>query len=319
MKTSVTIFFFAPLFIVLSFQATKIKRIPKVEMSELALGKILFFEKSLSRDSTISCASCHKPEFAFADNQPLSEGIYGFKTKRNTPSAMNSASRDVFFWDGRAKSLEEQMIGPFTHPHEMDMTMKEILIRVNSNKKLNAYFKKIYKSPATEDNLTKAIGNFERSLETAKTPNDRWLHDLPNGLNEQQIKGREVFFGKGKCIQCHFTPDFTGDEFRNIGLFDGKKWVDSGRYHVTKQPKDIGKFKVPGLRNVAITAPYMHDGSFESLKEVLKFYNSPEKFIEIRNPNTDTLLVSPLGMTDEDLLNLEQFLIGLTDDQFVKK
>lgn len=291
----------------------------KKGISEVALGKLLFFETRLSSDGKISCASCHKPEFAFADNQPFSIGVEGRKTSRNTPSAMNMASREIFFWDGRAASLEAQIIGPLTHPNEMNMTVEKTLALLNADAKYKKYFKQVFNSVATEENFTKAIASYERSLETSHTANDRWIADQPNGLTEQQLRGREVFFNKGKCIECHFTPDFTGDEFRNIGLLDNKKWKDSGRYNFTKKMEDIGKFKVPGLRNVAMTAPYMHDGSFATLRDVIKYYNTPAAFITDRHAGVDTLLIQPLQLSEAEMTDLETFLHGLTDDQFLKK
>jgi cytochrome c peroxidase len=159
-------------------------------------------------------------------------------------------------------------------------------------------------------------------LETINTPNDRWMEDDTlngRGLTLQQISGRNVFRSdKAKCLDCHFTPDFTGDEFWNIGLFNGKELNDSGRFTITHDPKDIGKFKVPGLRNVAVTAPYMHNGMFKTLKEVIEYYDNPSKFI--KNPiNIDHRLSKPLGLSAQEKADLEAFLRSLTDDQFANQ
>ena len=153
-------------------------------------------------------------------------------------------------------------------------------------------------------------------METSDTPNDRWLNDEPGGLTEQQIRGRAIFRVKAKCFECHFSPDFTVDEFRNIGLFDGEKYNDSGRYLITKNKEDIGKFKVPGLRNVAITAPYMHDGSIKTLRDVIDYYDAPDKLIK-NSIGRDSLLATPLHLTEGEKQDLEAFLHSLTDDRFV--
>ncbi len=282
------------------------------------LGEKLFFDPILSGNYKLSCASCHIPEYAFADTVAFSAGVNGRRAKRNTPSVMNMASRGALFWDGRAKNLEEQVLFPIQDANEMNCPIDTAIKRLNSNKSYVQIFKKIYKQKPNAINLENAIASYEKTLETGNTPNDRWIADKPNGLTAQQLRGREIFFNKGKCIQCHFTPDFTGDEFRNIGLFDGAKWNDSGRYHVTKNINDIGKFKVPGVRNAAITAPYMHDGSFKTLKEVIRYYNDPSAFIKSATPR-DSLLLMPLGMTEIEMQELEMFLIGLTDDKFASK
>ena len=131
-------------------------------------------------------------------------------------------------------------------------------------------------------------------------------------------RGREIFNTKGKCFDCHFGPDFTTDLFRNIGLFNGKDLNDSGRYVVTRDPKDIGRFKTPGLRNIAVTAPYMHNGMHKTLREVIDYYNEPDKFIS-NSVNRDTLLAKPLGLTEQEKQDLEAFLNSLTDARFLKK
>jgi cytochrome c peroxidase len=282
-----------------------------------SLGKLLFFDKILSGDKSISCASCHNPLFAFADTVAFSKGVNGKFTARNSPSVMNMASREALFWDGRAKTLEEQVLAPIQNPNEMNCGIDVVVKRLNASKKYTQLFAEVFQEKPTEKNLEIAIASFEKTLETGNTANDRWINDLPNGLNAQQLRGRSVFFNKGKCIECHFTPDFTGDEFKSIGLFDGAKWNDSGRYHVTKKAEDIGKFKVPGLRNCAITAPYMHDGSFKTLAQVIDYYNEPTKYIKSISPR-DSLILQPLGMSETEMKDLEAFLNGMTDKMFEK-
>ncbi len=285
--------------------------------TEASLGKALFFDPILSENLTISCASCHKPEFAFADTARFSKGVHGRLGIRNTPSAMNMSARDAFFWDGRAATLEEQALIPIANPVEMNLPIDSAVARLNASHKYRRLFEQVYHTPPTANNLGAALAAFERTLETGNTPNDRWMNDEPNGMTEQQVRGRDIFRKKGKCFECHFSPDFTGDEFRSIGLFDGRELNDSGRYAFTRNPADINKMKVPGLRNVAVTAPYMHNGQFKTLAEVIDYYDDPAAMM----PNgmyRDSLLLKPLGLTKQEKLDLEAFLHALTDDQFTQ-
>ena len=282
------------------------------------LGEMLFFDPILSEDSSVSCSSCHKPQFAFADTSAFSIGVHGRLGNRNTPSAMNVSSREALFWDGRAKTLEEQVLGPIANPVEMNLPVAEAVQRLNKSKKYKHLFFSLYKTIPSSKTLASAIAAYERTLETGDTPNDRWLNDVPKSMTEQQVHGREIFRVKGKCFECHFTPDFTADEFRSIGLFNGKSHNDSGRYNVTKNVADIGKMKVPGLRNVAVTAPYMHDGSFKTLREVIDYYDNPHATMP-DGINRDTVLREPLHLTEQDKQDLEAFLHALTDDRFIKK
>jgi len=289
-----------------------------VKMNAARLGRLLFFDPILSEDSSVSCASCHRPEFAFADTVAFSRGVHGRLGKRNAPSVMNMSARESFFWDGRAGTLAQQALFPIADVNEMNLPVKEAVKRLNRSRKYRTLFYTVYKQLPTEKNLGAALQAFEETLETGNTPNDRWLNDEPNGMTAQQVRGRDIFRVKGKCFECHFTPDFTADEFRSIGLFDGKQYNDSGRYRITHNPADIGKFKVPGLRNVAMTGPYMHDGSMKTLREVIDYYNNPHTLLP-NGLNRDSLLREPLGLTDQEKDDLEAFLHALTDDRFAKK
>jgi len=280
--------------------------------SKTSLGKKLFFDTILSKDYTISCASCHKPAFAFADTAALSTGIYGKLTSRNTPSVLNMKSRPYFFWDGRAASLATQALMPISHPNEMGLPIKEAVQRLNNNSQYRNLFYKVFKQPPNATNLSNALQAYEQSLETSGSKMDESFDDTTL-LSATEERGRKLFVGdKAKCFDCHFTPDYTGDEFRNIGLFNGSTLTDKGRYEVTKNKGDIGKFKTPGLRNIALTAPYMHNGMFATLEAVVDYYNDPKKFVP--NPiNVDTLLAKPLGLTQQEKSDLVAFLKTLTD------
>lgn len=290
----------------------------KQAITQEKLGEMLFFDSILSEDRTISCASCHKPEFAFADTAVISPGVHGRLGRRNAPSAMNVSARESFFWDGRAATLEQQALMPIADHNEMNLPVDSAVARLQRSKKYAQLFQRVFKEKPNAKNLGMALAAFQRSLETVNTPNDRWLADEPNGMTEQQVRGRTIFREKGKCFDCHFTPDFTGDEFRSIGLFDGAKHRDSGRAAITKNVADLGKFKVPGLRNVAVTAPYMHDGSFKTLREVIDYYDNPHAMLP-GGMNRDTLLQKRLGLTEQEKQDLEAFLHALTDDRFVSR
>jgi cytochrome c peroxidase len=282
------------------------------------LGKMLFSEKMLSRDSSLSCASCHKPEYGFADTVAFSKGVGGKLTKRNTPSVLNMALRPYFFWDGRAASLEQQSLMPIQNPDEMDLPVEEAVRRLNGDAAYSKLFYKIFKQKPNAKNLAAAFAAFERTLETTGSKFDDWT-DGKAKLTSSEERGRQLFTGsKAKCFDCHFTVDFTADEYRNIGLYNGNELADKGRYDITRKKGDLGKFKTPGLRNIAVTAPYMHNGMFKTLEEVLDYYNNPQHFVK-GSINTDPLLKKPLGLTEREKKDIVAFLKTLTDKQFLAK
>jgi len=284
-------------------------------ISKVELGRQLFFDPILSSDKSISCSSCHKPQFAFADNKPFSLGVNDSVGLRNTPSIMNMLSRPYFFYDGRAPSLEVQATVPIEHPLEMNLDMEEAVKRVSKNKTYSKLFSKIYEAEPNADNLTNALAEFQRSLESdGSAIHDLWISDVDtSGFGPSEQRGREIFIAdEFKCFDCHFGPDFTGDEFRNIGLYDGVDLLDKGRYEITKDSSDIGKFKVPNLRNVGLTAPYMHNGMMGTLEEVIDFYSNPYDLV--KDPiNMDPLMVEPLNFTEQQKEDLINFLHTLTD------
>jgi cytochrome c peroxidase len=284
---------------------------------EIALGKKLFFDPILSADQSVSCASCHKPEFAFADNQAFSKGTNGGQTARNTPSVMNISSRPYLFWDGRAPSLEAQVLHPIANPAEMGMGLEKMVTRLRKNKFYRAAFKKLYGQKPSAELLGKAIAAFERTLETGGAPIDLFIGGDSSAISISAMRGRDLFLDKAHCFDCHFTPDFTADEFKNIGLFNGFDLRDSGRFYVTRKAEDIGKFKVPGLRNVALTAPYMHNGMFRTLEEVIDYYNNPNAFVPAAI-GRDDVLSKPLGLDAQEKADLVEFLKTLTSQTLVK-
>jgi len=310
------IFVFSTSVIVILLHAAFISGEP---VSKAELGKLLFFDPILSSDSSISCASCHKPQFAFADTSATSLGVGGTRGSRNTPSAMNVALQRNFFWDGRAGTLEEQALAPIENPVEMNLPVDKALQRLIENKNYQTYFRKIFNSDPDRSNLAGALAAFERTLETSESPFDKWkFFQDQHAVSDAVKRGFIVFNKKGKCIQCHFGANLALNEFRNIGLFNGRELNDSGRALISGKVQDAGKFKIAPLRNVAITAPYMHNGMFKTLKEVIEFYNDPGKVVP-NAINRDSLLTKPLGLTDQEKTDLEAFLISLTDRSFDRK
>lgn len=284
--------------------------------TKATLGKKLFSEKILSKDSSVSCASCHIPKFAFADTAAFSVGIEGKLTKRNTPSVLNMKNRPYYFWDGRAASLEEQALMPIQNPDEMGLTIEVAVKRLNENREYKMLFQKIFNQSPTTENLAAAFSAFEQTLETVDSKFDDWSNNMGK-LSASEERGRQLFIGdKAKCFDCHRMEDFTNDEFKNIGLYNGRDLNDAGLYNITKKESDLGKFKTPGLRNVAVTAPYMHNGKFKTLEQVLTYYNNPSAFVN--DPiNIDDALKKPLGLTLQDKKDIIAFLKTLTDKRFI--
>lgn len=281
------------------------------------LGQRLFFDPLLSSDRTVSCASCHKPEHAFADTTQVSKGVGGKEGTRNTPSVMNSTARVTFFWDGRAGTLEEQAIFPIENPIEMNLPMATAIERLNADQEYAKAFNELYGGPATAKSLGRALAAFEKTLETANSPYDRYSQGDDAAMTDAAKRGRLLFIGKANCATCHSGEDFTSDRFENIGLFNGKDLNDRGRGDVTRIETDAGLFKVPTLRNVAITAPYMHNGMFAALREVIDYYDNPDAHVTgaLRR---DAKLDKPLQLTEVEKQDLQAFLEALTDDRFRK-
>ncbi len=283
----------------------------KQSETNITIGKRLFFDPILSSNKKISCGSCHKPEFAFADTVALSDGVDG-KTARNTPSVNNMSARPYLFWDGRAATLEAQAWFPIEDKHEMNLPRAEAIKRLNASAEYIALFKKVYHAKPNEKNIANALASYQRTLETSGSVFDKYINGETETLDETVSNGRKLFIGKGKCFDCHFSPDFTGDEFKNIGLYNGLDLNDKGRFNISKNTDDIGKFKVPGLRNVSNTAPYMHNGMFSNLEQVVEFYNNPNLVVN-NSIGRDSILSQPLNLTETEKKELVAFLNALTD------
>jgi len=286
---------------------------------EISLGKTLFSDPLLSSSKKISCASCHKPAFAFADTSAVSLGVLNRKGVRNTPSAMNVNNAAFFFWDGRASTLEEQALIPIANPDEMNLPVDSAVHRLQQSGFYREAFQKIYQQQPSAKTLSRALAAFEQSLETGDTPFDNWkTNDNEKAVSESVKRGFALFNGSANCVRCHFGPDFSNTEFRNIGLFNGKDLNDSGRAVITRKANDLGKFKIGPLRNVALTAPYMHNGMFKTLRQVIDYYNDPDKIVPDAI-NRDSLLSKPLNLSEPDKQDLENFLKSLTSKSLARK
>ncbi len=282
--------------------------------SSAELGERLFMDPILSKDFTVSCSSCHQPEFAFADTMTFSMGINGVPTGRNTPTATYMNNHHVFFWDGRAQSLEEQASGPITHPHEMGLPLPEAIDRLTKHTDYRNAFLRIYHRPPDSMLLVKAIADFERTLAPYDSPYDRFLAGEDEALSESAKRGMLLFFKEQTCNNdpCHSGPDMGADSLVSLGIFSP---TDRGLFELTKDSADIGKFKSVHLRNIAITAPYMHDGSKKTLHEVVRFYNTPANFTH-ENVHYDARTVT-FQMTDQQVDDLVAFMESLTDQRYL--
>jgi cytochrome c peroxidase len=200
------------------------------------------------------------------DTTAFSTGIGGVLTRRNTPSVLNMKNRPYFFWDGRASTLEMQSLMPIQNPSEMGLPIEEAIERLKNSDEYRKLFRRVFKQDPNRENLAAAFSAYEKTLETVDSKFDDWSNGIGK-LSASEENGRQVFISdKAKCFDCHFKEDFTNDDFRNIGLYDGKDLHDIGRYLISNDRGDLGKFKTPGLRNVAVTAPYMHNGMFKTLE-----------------------------------------------------
>jgi cytochrome c peroxidase len=280
-----------------------------VTAAKVELGAALFDDPRLSRTEEVSCASCHEQEHAFADPRAVSEGVHGRTGTRNAPALVNLAWNTSFFWDGGAPTLEQQAIGPITNPLEMDMTMEEATTRLAADPEVVAMFRRAFDAPPSPGGITKALATFERTLVSGDSAWDRYEAGDEGALTDAQRRGRELFFGEGgECFHCHTGFDLTNHGFANNGT-----WTDDpGLARITEDPADEGRFKVPTLRNVAYTAPYMHDGSLATLEDVVAQYARGGA----GHPNTD-VTIRPLGLTAAEQRDLVAFLEALSDERFV--
>ncbi|TNE55065.1 MAG: hypothetical protein EP338_04965 [Bacteroidetes bacterium] len=288
-----------------SFVPFKQSREDFLSKRKVKLGKELFFDKRLSLDGTISCANCHQPERAFTDGRPKSQGIKGRMAMRNAPSLLNVGFAPVFMFDAEVNTLEKQVIVPIQDHNEMGISMKELITRLQKIDHYQQEAQAIFKRDFDPWVLTRSIAAYERTLVSFDSDYDRFSKGELDALSEQSLKGWEIFQGRGRCISCHPPPYFTNFEARNNGVTSLKD-ADWGRYRIAQDSSDIGKFKVPGVRNIAVTAPYMHDGRMKTLREVLEHY------VHKGNSYNRDSIIDQIQLSPKDLPYLESFLKQLS-------
>jgi len=280
------------------------------------LGRLLYFDKRLSSDASVSCASCHDPAKAFTDRAPVSTGILQQTGGRSAPTVINRAYSLAQFWDGRAATLEEQAKGPIANPIEMTKHKDAAEAHkacVECLRAIPGYVERFEKVFGTKDftidHVTQAIATFERTILSGNAPFDRYKAGDKNAMTEPQVRGMNVFFQKATCDRCHIGFNFTDGSYENVGIGMDKPQPDLGRYLVTKREQDKGAFKTPTLREIEHTAPYMHDGSLKTLEEVVEHYDKGG----IKNPWLNERM-APLKLTKEEKADLVQFLRALSGE-----
>ena len=278
---------------------------------KIELGRAIFFDKRMSKDNTIACASCHMAKKGFADGMPVSTGIKGQKGGRSAPVSFNRVYSKAQFWDGRAATLEDQSIGPFTNPIEHGFANYDEMVA--KMKKMPGYrklFQEVFGGEITIQDVGRAVASFQRTVLSGNSAVDKYdIGGDQNALSDSAKRGLELFRGKARCTRCHSGFNFTDEKFHNLGIGWDDNKVDLGRYMETKNPEDIGAFKTPTLREIARTAPYMHDGRFKTLEEVVKFYNQGG----VKNPHQDNTII-PLEMTDDEQQDLVAMLKSLNGE-----
>jgi len=279
-----------------------------------ALGRALFYEPALSRDSSISCASCHAPAMAFAHaDHRVSHGMAGRTGTRNAPGLFNLAWNTSFHWDGGVNHLETQAVNPLTQPHEMDAALPQLLARLNASAAYRGRFYRAFADSAvTTPRLLKALAQFTASLESFNSKYDKYVRHEPGGdFSDQELHGLTLF--RANCGSCHREPLFTNNDFANNGLPPDSLYNDLGRAAVTGRAADRYLFRVPTLRNVELTSPYMHDGRFQRLREVLRHYTTSIQ----PGPTLAPALQQPILLTANEQKDILAFLLTLTDRDFV--
>jgi len=266
-----------------------------------ALGKRLFSDPVLSRDRSVSCQNCHDPKRAFTDGEVRARGIDGQVGPRNTPTIVNRALGRSQFWDGRAASLEEQALGPIANPLEMDLPVDEAVARLREDAEYRAAFRSVFGGEATAERLAAALAAYERTVFSVDSPFDRFIAGDSEALSPSAQRGLALFGTKARCGECHTGLNFSDELFHTLGV-EGE-----GRGAVTNTPSEVGAYKTPTLRDVALTAPYMHDGSIPTLAEVVDYYDKGGT----PHPNLSDKMTK-LGLTHQEKADLVALLESLT-------
>ena len=279
--------------------------------AKIELGKKLYFDPRLSGNNLFSCATCHNPTLGFADGLPrFLGGPTAKEGGRHSPTIINCAYNEFQFWDGRVATLEEQALGPIQNPNEMFETLANVVRKLSGIPEYVNAFKEVFGTGITADGIAKAIAAFERTIIFSNSPFDKYMQGDEKAMSELAKRGMYLFMGKAECIKCHNGPNFTDNKFHNIGVPTEVPFKeDLGRYNVTKKDSDKGAFKTPTLRNITDTAPYMHNGFFPTLFEVVQFYNGGGGRSENKSPD-----IHGLNLTGEEVNDLIEFMKALTGE-----
>ena len=274
---------------------------------KVELGRRLFSDKRLSMDNTISCSGCHNPRKGFSDGRVRAIGFHGTTLPRHTPSLWNTAYNLSQFWDGRAIRLEDQASAPLSSPTEMNSPIGKILsARLDEDPYYHRSFRKVFGDAPNVTDITRALAAYERTLIARNSRFDRYARGDKNALSLQEKNGLVLFIGKGRCARCHNGPNFSDGKFQNIG--EGTE-DDQGRFSITHEEADRGAFKTPGLRNVTLHPPYMHDGNLPTLEAVIDYYDRGGGTRAGKSP-----FIMKIGLTADEKRNLIAFLRSLTDE-----
>jgi len=275
---------------------------------KVELGKQLYFDTRLSKNNSVSCAFCHNPGTGFADARQFSIGAFGTSGGRQAPTVYNTGFLPLQFWDGRAGSLEEQAVGPIHNPIEMAEMHETVVPKIAKIAAYQKQFQLIFGAGASLQHIAEAIAAFERTIVSQNSAFDKHVMGETGAMNDAAVRGLELFRGKARCILCHSGPNFTDNKFHNLGVPQvGPLKEDQGRFLVTRAQKDKGAFKTPTLRSIVETAPYMHDGVFKTLEDVIEFFDAGGG----SNANLSPLM-KPLGLSAEEKADLLEFLKALT-------
>ena len=277
----------------------------KLTSGKVELGKMLFFDPRLSGSNWISCGTCHNPVLGWSDGLPTAIGHGQKVLGRATPTILNAAYNKLQMWDGRFRTLEQQALGPMAAPGEMNQDLDNL---VKELKAINGYvklFKQNYPQDGiTKESIAKAIASFERTVVATEAPFDLWIKGNENAINQAAKNGFKLFEGKAKCSRCHSGYNFADDGFHNVGIKDS---VDQGRYAIKKVQILKGAFKTPTLRDIAKSGPYMHNGAYKTLTQVVQHYNRGGDVKENLSPN-----IQPLNLTKKEIADLVAFLKSLS-------
>jgi cytochrome c peroxidase len=280
--------------------------------AKVDLGRRLFSDRRLSRDGTVACASCHDPSRAFSDGRAVAVGVAGRTGVRNAPALINRGYGASFFWDGRASTLEAQVLQPLLDTREMAATRDSVLQTLRGDRQYRRLFRAAFDRDPEWEDVGRALASFVRTIRSGNSPYDRFRNGDESALTDQQQRGMRIFFGSGNCWSCHKGASLTDERFHNTGVafrpLSGRSDLsDEGRFLITKHPADLRAFKTPTLREIARTAPYMHDGSIATLEDVVDHYD--------RGGSADQALsgeIRPLNLSVDDKRALVAFLRSLS-------